>query len=63
MPKSPNAFRSAAHRRAVFASDPALGQAIARKYGAKVGGGFTKAQISARRSAAGRGEAYNPPKP
>ena len=55
-------FKSAAHRRAVFAENPELGQAIARKYGAKVGGGFSKAQISRRRSAAGRGEMYNPPK-
>jgi len=51
-------FTSTAHRRAVFATDPALGKNIANKYGAKVGGGFTKAQISARRSAAAKGETY-----
>jgi hypothetical protein len=51
-------FKSAAHRRAVFATDPALGFAIADKYGAKIGGGFTKAQLSRRAAAAGKGETY-----
>lgn len=57
MAKSKNAFRSVAHRRAVFANEPALGRAIASKYGAKVGGGFTKAQLS-RRAATPKG--YRP---
>jgi hypothetical protein len=56
--KSPNGFKSVAHRKAVFASDPELGKAIARKHGSKVGGGFSKAQISRRRSAAGQGKRY-----
>jgi predicted restriction endonuclease len=43
--KTNNGFKSAAHRAAVFATDPALGRNIASKYGAKVGGGFTKAQL------------------
>lgn len=58
MAKNPNAFKSVAHRRAVFANDPALGQNIARKYGAKVGGGFTQAQLQRRRSTAGKGQTY-----
>ena len=58
MPKSKNAFRSVAHRKAVFANDPKLGKAIADKYGAKVGGGFTQAQLQRRREAAGKGETY-----
>lgn len=58
MAKSPNGFKSVAHRKAVFATDPELGRAIARKHGAKVGGGFSKAQISRRRSAAGQGKSY-----
>lgn len=41
-------FRSVAHRRAAFRNEPALAKAIADKYGAKVGGGFTKAQIGKR---------------
>ena len=53
-----NGFKSTAHRRAVFADNPQLGQAIARKYGAKVGGGFTQAQLQRRRSAAGKGQTY-----
>lgn len=60
MKHNPNAFQSAAHRAAVFATDPALGRAIASKYGAKVGGGFTKAQLRRRRSAAGNGQTYQP---
>lgn len=60
MAKSSKGFKSVAHRKAVFTNEPALGRAIASKYGAKVGGGFTKAQISRRRSAAGRGEKYQP---
>lgn len=48
MAKSAKGFKSVAHRKAVFATDPALGQNIADKYGAKVGGGFTKAQLAAR---------------
>lgn len=51
-------FKSVAHHKAVFAENPQLGKNIAHKYGAKVGGGFTQAQISARRSAAGKGEKY-----
>lgn len=51
-------FKSAAHRAALFATDPQLGQAIARKHGAKIGGGFTKAQLQRRRAAAGKGETY-----
>jgi hypothetical protein len=58
--RNPNAFKSVAHRKAVFANEPDLGRAIASKYGAKVGGGFTKAQISRRASAAGKGETYKP---
>jgi hypothetical protein len=53
-------FTSAAHRRAVFAENPTLGHNIAKKYGAKVGGGYTKNQIAARRSAAGKGQTYKP---
>lgn len=56
----PNAFHSTAHRAAVFANDPELGRNIASTHGAKVGGGFTKAQISRRRSAAGKGQKYTP---
>lgn len=55
-----NGFKSVAHRNAVFANEPTLGRTIASKYGAKVGGGFTKAQIQRRRAAAGRGETYTP---
>lgn len=54
MPKSPNAFRSDAHRRAAFANEPKLAQAIANKYGAKIGGGFTKAQLSSKAKAAAK---------
>jgi hypothetical protein len=60
MAKSKNGFRSTAHRAAVFANEPALGRAIANKYGAKVGGGFTKQQISRRAQAAGKGKTYKP---
>lgn len=60
MAKTTKGFKSVAHRKAVFANEPALGRAIASKYGAKVGGGFTKAQLSRRRSAAGKGETYTP---
>jgi hypothetical protein len=55
-------FKSAAHRRAVFATDPALGFAIADSHGAKVGGGFTKAQLKRRRQAAGKGQPYRDPR-
>jgi hypothetical protein len=58
--KTNNGFKSAAHRAAVFATDPALGRNIASKYGAKVGGGFTKAQIARRKAAAARGDRYQP---
>lgn len=61
MAKTNKGFKSVAHRDAVFASDPALGFNIADKYGAKVGGGFTKAQISRRRAAAGKGQTYKAP--
>jgi hypothetical protein len=60
MAKSSKGFKSVAHRNAVFATNPQLGQNIAAKYGAKIGGGFTKQQISDRRAAAGRGETYKP---
>lgn len=60
MARSKNAFKSKAHRAAVFANEPALGRAIASKYGAKVGGGFTKAQLQRRRKAAGEGHPYTP---
>lgn len=63
MSKSKNAFKSSAHRAAVFANDPQLGRNIASKYGAKVGGGFTKAQLQRRRSAAGQGRPYQPKQP
>lgn len=58
MAKNPNGFRSVAHRRAVFATNPELGRNIARKHGAKVGGGFSQAQLKRRRSAAGKGQRY-----
>jgi hypothetical protein len=60
MAKSSKGFKSVAHRQAVFANEPQLGRAIASKYGAKVGGGFTQAQLQRRRAAAGRGEKYQP---
>lgn len=60
MAKTNKGFKSVAHRKAVFEDEPELGRAIASKYGAKVGGGFTKAQLSRRRSAAGKGETYQP---
>lgn len=44
----------------MFRNEPSLARAIAHKYGAKVGGGFTKAQISRRRSVAGKGQSYTP---
>jgi hypothetical protein len=44
-------FVSVAHRKAVFATDPKLGKAIADKYGSKVGGGFSKAQLARRAKA------------
>lgn len=55
-----NGFKSVAHRNAAFANEPAMARAVASKYGAKVGGGFTKAQLQRRRAAAGRGESYTP---
>lgn len=61
MPKrNPNAFKSDAHRRAAFANDPATARNIASKHGAKVGGGFTKAQLSRRAQAAAKGQTYKP---
>lgn len=60
MAKTTKGFKSVAHRQAVFTNEPVLGRAIASKHGAKVGGGFTQAQISRRRSAAGKGETYTP---
>jgi hypothetical protein len=48
MAKSSKGFKSVAHRKAVFATDPELGQAIADKHGAKVGGGFSKKQLADR---------------
>lgn len=59
MPKSKNAFKSDAHRRAAFANDPTVARNIASKHGAKVGGGFTKAQLS-RRAATPKGQTYKP---
>lgn len=53
-------FKSASHRAAAFANEPTMARAVASTYGAKVGGGFTKAQIKRRRAAAGRGEPYVP---
>lgn len=53
-------FKSVDHRAAVFVNEPELGRYIASTYGAKVGGGFTKAQLQRRRAAAGRGEPYVP---
>jgi hypothetical protein len=41
-------FKSVAHRQAMFANEPAMAHRIAAKYGAKVGGGFTKAQLKAK---------------
>lgn len=58
--RSPKAFKSAAHRAAAFINEPELARNIASKHGAKVGGGFTKAQLRRRRQAAGRGEPYRP---
>jgi hypothetical protein len=55
-------FKSAAHRRAVFATNPSLAFAIADKYGAKVGGGFTKAQLRRRAAAAGKSQPYRDPR-
>jgi general stress protein YciG len=55
-----NGFKSTAHRKAAFANDPTLARNIAAKYGAKIGGGFTKQQISRRASAAAKGETYKP---
>lgn len=42
-------FKSAAQRRAMFAKSPKVAHRWARKYGAKVGGGKTKAQRGKRR--------------
>lgn len=53
-------FKSAAHRAAAFRNEPQLARAIASKYGGKVGGGFTQAQMHRRRSAAGQGKPYVP---
>ena len=55
-------FKSTAHRAAVFTNEPSLGRHIASTYGAKVGGGFTKAQLS-RRAATPKGQTYQPMKP
>jgi hypothetical protein len=60
MAKTTKGFKSTAHRKAVFENEPDLGRAIASKHGAKVGGGFTKAQLQRRRSSAGKGETYQP---
>lgn len=56
----PKPFKSAAQRKAMFANQPETARHTASTTGAKVGGGFTKAQISRRRAAAGRGEPYKP---
>jgi hypothetical protein len=57
----PKPFTSVAQRKALFSQKPGLAQNIADTVGSKVGGGFSKAQISRRRAAAGRGESYTPP--
>jgi hypothetical protein len=56
----PKPFKSVAQRKALFSQAPDVAQNIADTVGAKVGGGFSKAQISRRRAAAGRGETYTP---
>lgn len=56
----PKPFKSVAQRKAMFANEPATARNVATTVGAKVGGGFTQAQISRRRAAAGRGEPYKP---
>jgi hypothetical protein len=56
----PKPFQSVAQRKALFSQKPNVARYIADNVGAKVGGGYTKAQISRRRAAAGRGEAYKP---
>jgi hypothetical protein len=58
--RNPNAFKSVAHRQAMWATEPQLARAITSKYGSKVGGGFTQAQLKRRRAAAGRGDKYQP---
>lgn len=56
-------FRSASERRYLFATDPARARRIARRYGAKVGGGFTKAQRARRAAKGGRAAARSPRSP
>lgn len=43
-------FKSVAQRRAMFRNAPAVARRWAHKYGAKAGGGFTKAQLRRSRS-------------
>lgn len=59
MPPKPKPFQSAAQRKAMFATNPEFARTVSKTVGAKIGGGFTKAQISRRRAAAGKGEKYN----
>lgn len=59
----PKGFQSVAHRKAVFTNQPELGRAIASTHGALVGGGFSRAQLQRRRSAAGKGQTYHPKQP
>jgi hypothetical protein len=56
--KTSKGFKSVAHRQAMWINEPHTARAISSKYGAKVGGGFTQAQLKRRRAAAGRGEKY-----
>lgn len=56
--KKPHGFTSVAHRKAMFRNEPGLARSIARKYGSKVGGGFSQKQMKRRRSAAGKGQRY-----
>jgi hypothetical protein len=59
--KKPTPFRSVAQRKALFSQKPNVARYIADNVGAKVGGGYTKAQLERRKAAAGRGEKYTPP--
>lgn len=58
--RKPPAFKSVAQRKAIFATNPPYGREVASKTGAKIRGGFTKAQLQRRRSAAGQGKPYTP---
>jgi hypothetical protein len=56
-------FTSVAERKAAFANQPKVAREIASNIGAKVGGGFTQAQMQRRREAAANGKTYQPPRP